>query len=163
MRLFVLQKKLLQFFQTKDYKIQKILEDINFILHLCYWSDILAVMNYRNCYFQGPRSNIVDFVIKFRGEQNAARKPQAAFDPRDVALQLFMRNTEDLFLFCNCTYTPHFQVLCGRRLFLLFHPPFAFPVRLKTFFLLFGSPMATLRLFYFSASGSFNENFLPTL
>ena len=31
--LFVLQKKLLRFFQTKDYTIQKILEDINFILH----------------------------------------------------------------------------------------------------------------------------------
>ena len=35
-RLFVLQKKLLQFFQTKDYKIEKILKDINFIPHLSY-------------------------------------------------------------------------------------------------------------------------------
>ena len=63
MRLFVLHKKLLQLFQTKDYKIQKILEDINFILHLSYLSDILEVMNNCNCYLQGPGSNIVDFAI----------------------------------------------------------------------------------------------------
>ena len=45
MRLFVLHNKLLQFFQTKDYKIQKILKDINFILHLSYLSDTWGVMN----------------------------------------------------------------------------------------------------------------------
>ena len=51
MRLFVVQKKLLQFFQTKDYKIQKILQDVNFILHLSYSSDISGVMNHYNCIF----------------------------------------------------------------------------------------------------------------
>ena len=50
MRLFVLQKKMLQFFQTKDYKIQKILEDLNFIRHLSYLSDILGVMDHCICY-----------------------------------------------------------------------------------------------------------------
>ena len=60
MRLFVSQKKLLQFFETKDYKISKILEDINFILPLSYLSDTLGVLNHCNCYLQGPGSNIVD-------------------------------------------------------------------------------------------------------
>ena len=31
-----------------------------------------------------------------------------------------MRNTEDLFLVCNCTYTLNFLLLCGRRLFICF-------------------------------------------
>ena len=60
----MLQKKLLLFFQTKDYKIQKILEGINFNLHLSYLSDILGVLNQCNCYHQGPGSTIVDFAIK---------------------------------------------------------------------------------------------------
>ena len=59
----VAQEDLLQLFQTKDYKLQKILEDINFILHLSYLSDILEVMNNCNCYLQGSGSNIVDFAI----------------------------------------------------------------------------------------------------
>ena len=59
--------------------------------------------------------------------------------------QLFVRNTEDLFLFCSCTYTP-ISSSCA----------------VEDFFLLFDSPVATLRLFYCSASGSFNEN-LPIL
>ena len=64
MRFFMLQKKLFQFFQTKDYKIRKILEDINFIRHLSYSLDILGVMNHCNCYLQWPASNIVGFAIK---------------------------------------------------------------------------------------------------
>ena len=64
MRLFVLRKELLQFFQTKDHKFQKILEDKNFILSLAYLSDIFGVMNYFNCSLQGPQSNIIDFSIK---------------------------------------------------------------------------------------------------
>ena len=162
MRLFVLQKKLLQFFQTKDYNIQKVLEDINFILHLSYLSDILGVMNHCNCYLQGPESNIVDFAIKLTtsgvGKVRFASHMRL-FVPRDAVLQLIVKNTENLFLFCNCTSTPHFQLLRGRRLFLLFHPLFAFPVGLRTFFLFFDSPVATLRLFQFSASGSFNQIF----
>ena len=121
MRLFVLQKKLFQFFQVKSYKIQKVLKGINFIFHLSYLSDILGVMNHCNCHPQGPESNIVDFAIK--STTSGVGKVQLAshmrlFDPRDAALQVFVRNTEDLFLFCNCTTrTPHFQLLCGRRLF----------------------------------------------
>ena len=63
---FALQKKLLQFYQTKDHKIQKILEDIrlNFILHLSYLSDTLGVMDHCNWYLWEPGSNIVDFSIK---------------------------------------------------------------------------------------------------
>ena len=52
---FCVAKKLLQFFQTKDYKIQKILEDINFILHLSHLSDILGVINRSNSCLQGLR------------------------------------------------------------------------------------------------------------
>ena len=89
MRLFVLQKKLLQFFKTKDYKIQKILEVINFILHLFYLSDILEILNHCDCYLQGPGSNIVDFAIKLPtsgvGKVRLASHMRR-FDPRDVAL-----------------------------------------------------------------------------
>ena len=45
MRLFVQRKELLQFFQTKDHKFQKILENKNFILHLAYLSDFFGIMN----------------------------------------------------------------------------------------------------------------------
>ena len=138
MGLLVFPNKMLQFFQTKDYKIQKILKDINFIFHLSYLSDILEAMNHCMCYLQGPESKIVNFAIKLTtsGEgkvQLASHK--RLFDPREVALQLFVRNTEDLFLFCNCTYTPqHFQLLRDRRLFLIFLPPFACSVGLTFFF-----------------------------
>ena len=87
MRLFVLQKRLLQFFQTKDYKIQKILENINFIPHLSYLSDILGVMNHCNCYLQGPGSNIVDFAIKLTGVGKVRLvSHMRLFDPRDAVL-----------------------------------------------------------------------------
>ena len=56
--------ELLQFFQTKDHKFQKILEDENFIRHLAYLSDIFGVMNHFNCSLQGYESNIIDFSIK---------------------------------------------------------------------------------------------------
>ena len=99
MRLFVLQKKLLQLFQTKDYKIQKILEGIDFILHLSYLSDILGAMNHCNRYLQGSgcKSNIDNFAIKLTGVGKVRlASHMRLFDPRDVALQLFVRNTEDL-------------------------------------------------------------------
>ena len=64
MRLFVLRKELLQFFQTKDHQFQKILEDENFIFHLAYLSDIFGVMNHFNCSLKGPESNIIYFSIK---------------------------------------------------------------------------------------------------
>ena len=85
MRLFVLQQKLLQFFQTKDYKIQKVLE---FILHLFYLSDILGAMNHCNYYLQGPGSNIVDFTIKLTSGEGKGRlvSHMRFFDPQDVAL-----------------------------------------------------------------------------
>ena len=64
MRFFVLRKKLLQFFQIKDHKFQKILEDENFILHLAYLSHIFGVINHFSYSLQGPESNIIDFSIK---------------------------------------------------------------------------------------------------
>ena len=64
MRLFVLRKELLQFFQIKDHKFQKILGVENFILHLAYLSHIFGVMNHFSCSLQGPESNIIDFSIK---------------------------------------------------------------------------------------------------
>ena len=122
-RLFVLQKKLLQFFSTKEYQIQKIFRrhSLYFILYLFYSSDIMGVMNHCNCYLQGPGSNIVDFAIKLTtsgvGKVRIASHMRL-FDLRNVAFQLLGRNPVDLSLFCNCTYTPHFQLLGGRRLFL---------------------------------------------
>ena len=57
------------------------------------------------------------------------------FDPQDVAPQLFVRKTEDLFLFCNCTYISHFQLFCGRRLFCSFIPIFiCISYRVEDFF-----------------------------
>ena len=145
MRLFVLQMKLLQFFQTKYCKIQKILEDINFIFHFSHLSDILGVMNHCNCYLQGPGSNIVDFAIKLTtaGVGKVRLASHMRFlDPRDVALQLFVRSTEDFFCFA-----------------IALTPPISSSWVVEDFFLLFDSPVATLRLFYFSTSGSFNANF----
>ena len=50
-------------------------------------------MNHCNCYLQGPGSNIVDFAIELTTSRVgkmwlASHMP--LFDPRDVALQLFM-------------------------------------------------------------------------
>ena len=121
MRHFVLQKKLLQFFQTKDYKIQKILKDTNFILQLSYLSDILGVVNHSNCYLQKPWSNIVIFAIKLttsRVGKVRLASHMRLFDPQDVVLQLFVRNAEDCFL--QLHLHPPFPVLVwssGRRLF----------------------------------------------
>ena len=98
----MLQKKLLQFFQTKDYKIHNILEGINFILHLSYLSDVLGAMNHCNYYFQGSgsKSKVDDFAIKLTGEGKVRfASHMRLFDPRDAAFQLFVRNTEDLFCF----------------------------------------------------------------
>ena len=140
MRLFVLHKKLLQFFQTKDYKIQKILEDINFILHLFNLSDILEVMNNCNCYLQGPRSNIVDFAINWLHQGWAKCGSQAACSFLTPQTWLFscLWETPRTFFVLQLHLHPHFQLLCG---------------------LLFDSLVTTLRLFYFSASGFCNENF----
>ena len=63
MHLFELRKELLQFFQIKDHKFQKILEDENFILHLAYLSHIFGVINHVSCSLQGPESTIIDFSI----------------------------------------------------------------------------------------------------
>ena len=103
---FCVAKKADSVLPSKYYKIQKVLKGINFILHLSYLSDILGVMNHCNCYPQGPGSNIVDFAIKSTtsgvGKVRLASHTRL-FDPRDAALQVLVRNTEDLFLFCNCT------------------------------------------------------------
>ena len=64
MRLFVLRKELLQFFQIKDHKFQRFLEDENSILYLAYLSHIFGVMNHFSCSLQEPESNIIDFSIK---------------------------------------------------------------------------------------------------
>ena len=102
MCLFVLQKKLLQFFQTKDYKIHTILEGIKLHSSPFYLSDILEVMNHCNCYLQGSgsKSNVDDFGIKLTGVGKVRLASHTRlFDPHDVALQLFATNTEDLFCF----------------------------------------------------------------
>ena len=52
MCLFVLRKEMLQFFQIKDHKFQKILEDENFIFHLAHQSHIFEVMNHFSCFLQ---------------------------------------------------------------------------------------------------------------
>ena len=98
MRLFVLQKKLLQFFQTKDYKMQKILKGINFILHLFYLSDILGITNHCNCCLQGPGSNVVDFAVKFTTSRVGK-----------VRLASHMRIFD--------SRVKNFQLLCSRKLF----------------------------------------------
>ena len=74
---------------------------------------------YSNCYLQGPGSNIVDFAIKLT--KSGVSKVRLAshmrlFDPQDVALQFFVRNTKDLFCFASALTphpAPHFQILCG--------------------------------------------------
>ena len=94
-------------------------------------------MNHCNCYLQEPKSNIVDFAIKLttsgEGKVRLASHKQLC-DPQDVALQLSVSNIEDLYLFCNWTYTPPFPALVWSKTFLHFYPLFASPVRLNTFF-----------------------------
>ena len=116
----MLQKKLLQFFQKKDHKIQKILKDINFIPHLSYLSHILGVMNHCYCYLQDPGCNIVDFAIKLtilRVGKVRIASHKRIFDPRLVIFQLFV-STEDLFCFAIAiaffVVHPHILLLCGR-------------------------------------------------
>ena len=57
---FCVAKKAVSVLPSKNYKIQKVLKGINFILPLSYLSDILGVMNHCTCHPQGPGSNIVD-------------------------------------------------------------------------------------------------------
>ena len=112
--LFCVAKEAASVFPNKNFKIQKILEDTNFILQLSYFSDILGVMNHSNCYLQGPGSNIVDFAIELTtsrvGKVRLASHVRL-FDPRDVALCEEHRR-----LFLQLPYTPHFQFLCGRMI-----------------------------------------------
>ena len=85
-------------------------KDINFIFHPSYLLDILGLMNNCSNYLQEPGSNIVDFAIKSTtsgvGKLRLASRMLRLFDSRHVAFQLFVRTTEDLFLFCSYTYTP---------------------------------------------------------
>ena len=135
MRFFVLQKKLLQPFQTEDYKIQKILEDINFILHLSCFSDTLGVMNCCKCYLKGPGSNIVDFVIKLTTSGVGKVRPQVAFfDPRDVAFQLFVRNTKDLFCFAIALAPPISSSFVVKDFFFVFSSPICISCGVENFF-----------------------------
>ena len=71
--------------------------------------DILGVKNHYNCYLQGPESNIVDFAIKLTtsgvGKVRLASH-ERLFDPRDGALHLFVRNTEDLLYFAIALTPP---------------------------------------------------------
>ena len=116
-------------------------------------------MNHCNCYLQEPESNIVDFAIKLTtsgvGKVRLASHKQL-FDSRDVALYLFVRNTEDLFCFA---LTPPISSSCVVKHFFAFSSPICIFREVEDFFLVFDSPVATLRLFYFSASGSFNGDF----
>ena len=103
-------------------------------------------MNHCNCHLQGPGSNIFDFAIKLttsRVGKVRIASHMRLFDPRNVALQLFGRNTVDLFCFATA-FTPPISSSCVVEDF---------------FFARHDSPVATLPLFYFSASGSLNENF----
>ena len=136
---FVLQKKLLQFFQTKDHKLQKILEDIriNFILHLSYLSDTLGVMDHCNWYLWEPGSNIVDFAIKLTTsgvgkEQLASHK--RLFDSETWLFSSLWGTPKTFSCFAIALTLPISSSSCVvEDFFLLLHPPFASPLRLKTF------------------------------
>ena len=154
---FCVAKEAASVLPKKDYKIQKILEDINFVPLLSYLSHILRVMNHCYCYLQRPGCNIVNFAIKLTilgvGKVRLASHKRP-FDPQLVVFQLLLRNTEDFFCFAIAIafFVLHPPIFCScvvEYMFLLFHLPFASPVRLKTFYLLFDSPVATLRLFFF--------------
>ena len=73
-------------------------------------------MNHCNCYLQGPGSNIVDFTIKLTLGVGKGRlvSHMRFFDSQDVALQLFVRNTEDLFAIA---LTPPFPTLAWWKTF----------------------------------------------
>ena len=112
------------------------LEDINFILHLSYLSDMLEIMNHCSCqaYLQGSESNIADIAITLTtsgvGEMRFANHKRFS-DPRDMALQLFARNTKGFFCFAIaltspissscvvedffCSFIPHLDFLLTNR------------------------------------------------
>ena len=66
-------------------------------------------MNHCNCYLQELGSNIVDFAIKLTisgaGKVRLASHKRL-FDPPDLALYIFVRNTEDLFRFAIALSPP---------------------------------------------------------
>ena len=127
--------------KKKDYEIQKILKDINFIPHLSYLSHILEVMNHCYCYLQGRGCNIVDFAIKLTilgvGKVRLASLKRL-FDPRLVVFQLFVRNTEDLFCFVFAiaffVLHPHCLLLCGRILVFAFSSLICISCEVEDFF-----------------------------
>ena len=132
---FCVAKEATSVLPKKDYKIQKIIEDINFIPHLSYLSHILGVMNLCYCYLQGPGCNIVDFAIKLTilgvGKVRLASHKRL-FDPRLVVFQLFVRNTEDLFCFAIAIA------------FFVLHPPYSALVWSNTCFCSFISHLHLL-------------------
>ena len=80
-RLFVWQKKLLQFFRKKDYKIQKILKNINFSSPFLFVTDFESneslLLLFSGTWVQHRQfCNQIDYI---RGGQSVARKPQEAF------------------------------------------------------------------------------------
>ena len=106
----MLQKSCFSSSKKKDYKIQKILKDVNFIFHLSYLSHILGVMHHCYCYLQGPGCNIVDCGIKLTilgvGKVRLASHKRLV-NPRLVVFQLFVRNSEDLFCFAIAFFVLH--------------------------------------------------------
>ena len=125
MRLFVLNKKLLQFFQTKklqtskDFKRDK-LHSSPFLFVRYFGSNELC-----NCYLHGPESNIVDFAIKLTASGVGTVRlagHNRLYEPRDVALQLFVRNTENPFCFAIALTNPISSSCVVKTFFCSFFP-----------------------------------------
>ena len=74
-------------------------------------------MNHCSCqaYIQEPGSNIADFAIRLTssrvGEVRLANHKRL-FDPREVALQLFVKSTKDFFCF-EIALTPPISSSCA--------------------------------------------------
>ena len=65
-----------------------------------------------------------------------AHKPQAAFNPQNVALQLFVRNTEDLFVFQLHSHSISVSSCVVSEIFFALSSPICISCVVEDFFLL---------------------------
>ena len=65
-RVFELRNELLKFFTEKNHNFKNYLVNMEFLSRLAYLPDISVTLNHMTLLFQGPNSNIIDFVSKLQ-------------------------------------------------------------------------------------------------
>ena len=65
-RVFELRNELLEFYEQRNHNFKNDLANTEFLSRLAYLSDIFDTLNHMNMLFQGPNSNIADFLSKLQ-------------------------------------------------------------------------------------------------